>query len=56
MIRIAGVAPRERSEGRQAEDCRPPAGGFRAGGYLRSPPLSSSRHALGSRLPITGMR
>jgi hypothetical protein len=56
MIRIAGVERRERSEGREAEDCGPPAGGFRGGGYLGSPPLSSSGHALGSRLLITGMR
>jgi hypothetical protein len=56
MIRIAGVERRERSEGREAEDCWPPAGGFRGGGYLGSPPLSSSGHALGSRLLITGMR
>ena len=56
MIRIAGGERRERSEGREAEDCWPPAGGFRGGGYLGSPPLSSSGHALGSRLLITGMR
>jgi hypothetical protein len=56
MIRIAGVERRERSEGREAEDCWPPAGGFRGGAYLGSPPLSSSGYALGSRLLITGMR
>jgi hypothetical protein len=56
VIRIAGVERCERSEGRDAEDWRPPAGSFRGGGYLGSPPLSSSGHALGSRLLITGMR
>ena len=38
MIRIAGVERRECSEGREAEDCWPPAGGFRGGGYLGAPP------------------
>jgi hypothetical protein len=56
MIRIAGVDRRERSEGREAEDCWPPAVGFRGGAYLGSPPLSSSGYALGSRLLATGMR
>jgi hypothetical protein len=43
MIRIAGVERRERSEGREAEDCGRRPAGFRGGGYLFGPGAARCR-------------